>query len=68
VVHQRVRHLAEVLVRHADHQTGQHCGMLGQGVLDLGGIDVAPADGEHVHPAVGQVQVALLVEPAQIAQ
>ena len=67
-VHQGVRDLSEVLMRDADHQAGQHRRMFGQRVLDLGRVHVAAADGEHVDPAVGQIQVALVVEPAQIAQ
>ena len=67
-MHQCVRNLAEILVRNADHQTRQHRRMFGQRVLDLGRVDVAPAHGEHVDPTVGQIQVALLVEPAQVAK
>ena len=67
-VNQGVGDLSEVGVRDADHQAGQHRRMFGQRVLDLGRVDVAAADGEHVDPAVGQIQVALVVEPAQIAQ
>ena len=42
--------------------------MRGQGRLDLGRVDVAPADGEHVDATVGQVEKAVGVEVAEVAE
>ena len=67
-VHQSMRHLAEIIVRYADHQTGQHRGVFGQCVLDLGRVDVATTYGEHVHSPIGEIEIALLVEPAEVAE
>ena len=42
--------------------------MFGQRALDLGGVDIAPADGEHIDPPIGQIQIAVGVEPAEVTQ
>ena len=63
-----MRHLTQIVVGHADHQAGQHVRMLGQRRLDLGGVDVAAADGEHVDAPVGEVEEAVVVEVAEVAE
>ena len=39
-----------------------------QDVFDLLGIDVDPAGHDHEGPAVGEVEVAVLVDPADVAE
>ena len=67
-LHDGVRHLTQVVVGHANHQAGQHIRMLGQRGLDLGGVDVAAADGEHVDPPVVEIEEAVGVEVAEVAE
>ncbi len=61
-LHQRVWHLAQVFVGHANHQTGQHIRVRRQGALDLGGVYVAGADREHIDPAIRQIEEPVFIE------
>ena len=67
-LHDGVRHLAQVVVGNANHQAGQDIRVRGQRRLDLGGVDVAAADGEHVDPPVVEIEEAVGVEVAEVAQ
>ena len=60
--------LAELLVGHAEHRRVGHLGVGDQQVLGLLRIDVHAAGDDHVGLAVGQVQVALGVDIAHVAQ
>ena len=51
----------------ADHRDGMNRGVHGQRVLDLLRIDVHPAQDDHERAAVGEVEIALLVDPADVA-
>ena len=61
-------HLAQVVVGYANDQAGQHVRVLAQRGLDLGGIDVAAADGEHVDAPVVEVEEAVGIEVAEVAE
>ena len=50
-----------------DHRDLRDVGMAEDRVLDLGRVDVEPADDEHVLLAVGDLQVAALVHHADVA-
>src|SRR5438132_1228374 len=59
--------LAPSLVRHADHGSLGHVGVLVEGGLDLGGIDVLAAGDEHVLQPVADPVEALLVALGDVA-
>ena len=67
-LHQSVGHLTQILVGDANDQAGQHIRMGGQRAFDLGGVDVPSADGEHINAPVVEIQVAVLVEVAEVAE
>ncbi|MNE23155.1 hypothetical protein D3C80_1163980 [compost metagenome] len=60
--------LAHLGTGRADHSGVGHLRMLDQQVLDLLRIDVHPARDDHEALAVGQEQIAVLVQPPDIAQ
>ena len=60
--------VAHVRIRQADHRATQHVGQAFDDRLDLGGIDVDPADQDHVGAAVGNVEIAVRVDPAHVAE
>ena len=60
--------LAQVGVGQADHYAAFDAGKGVDRRLDLGGIDVGPAGHDHVHPTVGQEQIAVFIDMAQVAQ
>src|SRR5579872_7486103 len=59
--------LAERLVRHADHGGLGDRGMLVEHLLDLARVDVVAAADDQVLLAVHDVEVAVLVDPGQVA-
>ena len=59
--------LAEALVGHAEHGAGVDAGCLEQHPLDLGGVDVGAAADDHQALAVAEVEVAVVVEEADVA-
>ena len=59
--HVRLHRLARVRVRHADDADLGDAGMLGEHLLDLGRIDVEPADDDEVLGPVDEVEVAVVV-------
>src|SRR5438552_967253 len=60
--------LTHLLVGHADHRDVEHVGMGDDDVLDLARVDIdAPGDHE-VGAAVGDVEIAVVVEPAVVAE
>ena len=67
-VHDRVDAVAQILVREPDDRARAHGGMGVEGGLDLGRIHVRAADENHVRLAIDQVQVAVLVEIAHVAE
>ena len=67
-LHDGVRHLAQVVVGYANHQAGQHIRVGRQRRFDLGGVDVASSDGEHVHSPVVEIEEAVGVEIAEVAE
>ena len=64
---ERVADLAHALVGHADDRDLAHRRVVADHVLDLGGIRVEAADDEHVLLAIGDAEVAALVEHADVA-
>jgi hypothetical protein len=60
--------LAHLLVRRADHRHVGDLGMADQQVLDLLRIDVHAAGDDHEALAVGEEQIAVLVDPADVAE
>ena len=60
--------LAEVVVGQADHRARAHVGVLLQRGLDLGGVDVGAAAQDHVGEPVAEVEEAVVVEPADVAE
>jgi hypothetical protein len=64
----RVDTLTELVVRQADHGAGPHGGVGVEGGLDLGRVHVRAAGHDHVAAPVCEVEVALGVDPAEIAQ
>ena len=60
--------LAHVLVGQADHRARAHVGVLLQGGLDLGGVDVGAAAQDHVGESIAEVEEPVLVEPADVAE
>src|SRR5258705_12133783 len=67
-LHQRIRHLAQVVVGHADHQARHDVGMCGQRSFDFRGIDVAATNGEHADTLVGEIQEAIGIEVTEVTQ
>src|SRR5690606_6220833 len=65
--HQRVHLLAPLLAGDADDDGLLHVRMRVQGFLHFPGIDVAAAGDDHLLLAVGDVEEAVLVEPADVA-
>jgi hypothetical protein len=64
---QRLRRLAPLRVGDADHRHLEDAGMTADDLLDLARVDVgAPAD-DHVLLAIGDEQIAILVEVADVA-
>ena len=64
----RVDEVAQVLVGKPDHADRSHGRVLLDRGLDLGRVDVRPAREDHVLHAVAEVQVAVVVEPAHVAE
>ena len=58
---------APFLVLQADDNDIRDLGVLHEGDLDLGGIDVRPAADDQVDPPVHQVQKAVFVQIADVA-
>ena len=67
-LHHRFDLLAELLVGHAQHCAVSHLRVVDQHVLGLLRVDVHPARDDHVGLAVGQVQVTLGVDIADITE
>src|SRR6185312_10548366 len=65
--HLGVDHLAEVFVGNAEHRDLEDVGMLEDGILDFGRVDVLAARDDHVLGAVDDEQVAVLVRPGDVA-
>src|SRR6185312_9790150 len=66
-LHHRLDLLAEVLVGDADHRHVQDGRVSGQDVLRFLRVDVDPAGDDHVARPVGQVQVAVRADVADVA-
>ena len=66
-LHDRLDLLAELPVRHADDRDVEHVGMLDEHVLDLDAVHVLAAADDHVLGPVDEVQVAVVVEVADVA-
>src|SRR3984885_12487939 len=66
-LHHRLDLFAQIVVGDADDGHVQHGWMAGQEVLGFLGIDVDPTGDDHVALAVGEVQVPLGVDMANIA-
>ena len=64
---QRVGNLAEILVGQRDDHRRPDSRVLHQGALHLRGIDVGTAHDQHVALAVGEVDVALVIDGAHVA-
>ena len=64
---ERLRRLAPLLVRHADHRAFEHRRVLVERVLDLGRADVLAARDDHVLLAVDDVDRAALVPDREVA-
>src|SRR5690606_33998864 len=62
-----LRGLAPLLGRDADHRAVGDGRVAHQDVLDLGGVDVLPARDDHVLDPVVHVEVAVLVQVADVA-
>ncbi len=60
------RHLAGPLVGHAEHRAVEHGGVAVQDGLDLGRRDLEAVDLDHLLGAVGEVDPALGLEPADV--
>src|SRR6266540_6797521 len=58
---------APFVVRHAEYRYIPDLGMVDELVLDLGRVDVDAAGDDHVDFAIAQVQIAVLVEVADVA-
>src|SRR5688572_994861 len=65
--HEHLRHLARVLVGHADRGALEHAGVHGQHLLDLVRVHVEARDQDHVLLAVDDADEALLVHDADVA-
>ncbi len=65
--HERVDILAAHLVREADDRRLLHLRMLVQHQLDLLGKDVAAVADDHVLDAVEDIEIAVLIEAADVA-
>eukprot|EP01022_Parablepharisma_sp_SALTPOND_P013731 TRINITY_DN18447_c2_g1_i1.p1 TRINITY_DN18447_c2_g1~~TRINITY_DN18447_c2_g1_i1.p1 ORF type:complete len:944 (+),score=289.22 TRINITY_DN18447_c2_g1_i1:617-3448(+) len=66
--HHRLEGLAPLVVRHPDHRHLGDLGMPKQHLLHLAGVDVLPPADDHVNAAVHDVEKALLVHAAHVAQ
>src|SRR5271156_1193081 len=64
---ERQRLFTEVVLGDADHRGVDDLGMLHEGFLDFGGIDVDAACDDHVLNPVGDEQEAVVIEMADIA-
>ena len=60
--------LAEFRIGQADHDAGAHVGMRGDRGLDLGRIDVGAAAQDHVGEPVAEIEIAVGIEPADVAE
>ena len=67
-LHERRDRLAHVGVGHADDRDVQHGRVQREHVLDLLRVDVHPAGDDHERAPVGQEQVAVLVDVADVAE
>ena len=63
-----VHALAEFRIGQADDDAGAHVGMRRHRGLDLGRIDVGAAAQDHVGEAVAEIEIAVGIEPADIAE
>src|SRR5215510_1486646 len=63
-----VHALAEFGIGQADHDGRAHAGVLANGGLDLGRIDVGAAAQDHVGEAIAEIEIAFRVEPSDIAE
>ena len=59
---------AKILVGQPDYDRFCHCRMGKQSRFDFGRIDVPPARKDQVGAAVGDIEVAVPVQPAEIAE
>ena len=66
-LHDGVEDLAPLVVGHAEDGAVDDVGVLVEAILDLARIDVHAARDHHVALAVGEVEVAVLVEVAGVA-
>src|SRR5215831_5458488 len=66
-LHDRVNAITEIVVGDPNHGAGGDEWMLLERGLDLGGIDVGASDQNHVGAPVGEIEIAVLVEPADVA-
>ena len=64
----RMHALAELRIGKADHDAGAHVRMRGYRGLDLGRIDIGAAAQDHVGEPVAEIEVALGIEPADVAE
>ena len=60
--------IAEIVVGEADHRARPHPWVLVERGLDLGGIHVRSAGEDHVGLAVAEIEVAVGVERAHVAE
>src|SRR6516164_1992214 len=67
-LHHSLDLLAHFLVRHAEHRDVSNVRMGDQHVLGLLRVDVHPARDDHVGLSVGEIEVAVLVEIADVAE
>ena len=59
---------AEIVIRQADHDRTLDIGMRRQGPLHFGRENIGTARHDHVGAAIGDVEIAVRVEPAEISQ
>ena len=62
-----VHPLAPLLVGYAHHGTVRHCGVAGNSVFHLGGIDVLATCDDHIVDPVDDVDVTVGVHPAGVS-
>ena len=63
-----VHALAEFRIGQADDDAGAHLGMFGHRGLDFRRIDIGAAAQDHVGEPVAEIEVALGIEPADVAE
>jgi len=66
--HERPAHLSEDLVRHTHHGRARDLRVASEEILDLGRVDVEAAADEHLALPPAEVEVAGVVEEADVAR